>query len=249
MKSLFRVGPKTNDWRPLRKGKETLRHAQRQRRKKAMRRWRLNSESVSQGTSGLIKLHQKLGRSQAGFVPRFLRERARTRNWFWISRLQNCKRISFYCLKLPDSGTLWLYPQETNKAQPDNNNQTNNNQKCQYNHGNAMAHSQYEFSRSGNEGSGGAWKNSEILTHTHYLFNIFLVFFCGEDFLLFYLSLKVKISQLCPTLCDPMDYTVHGILQARILEWVAFPFSRGSSQPRNRTRVSCIAGRSKITWN
>ena len=36
-----------------------------------------------------------------------------------------------------------------------------------------------------------------------------------------------------PTLCDPMDYTVHGILQARILEWVVFPFSRGSSQPRD----------------
>ena len=40
-----------------------------------------------------------------------------------------------------------------------------------------------------------------------------------------------------------MDYTIHGIFQARILEWVAFPFSRGSSQPRNQTQVSCIAGR------
>ena len=40
---------------------------------------------------------------------------------------------------------------------------------------------------------------------------------------------KVKVIQLCPILCDPMDYTVYGILQARILEWVAFPFSRGSS--------------------
>ena len=38
---------------------------------------------------------------------------------------------------------------------------------------------------------------------------------------------KVKVAQLCPTLWDPMDYTVHGILQARILEWVAFPFSQG----------------------
>ena len=46
-------------------------------------------------------------------------------------------------------------------------------------------------------------------------------------------SVKVKASQLCPTLCIPMDYAVHGILQARILEWVAFPFSRGSSQPRD----------------
>ena len=43
----------------------------------------------------------------------------------------------------------------------------------------------------------------------------------------------VKITQSCPTLCNRMDYTVHGILQAWILEWVAFPFSRGSSQPRS----------------
>ena len=41
--------------------------------------------------------------------------------------------------------------------------------------------------------------------------------------------MKVKVPQLCPTLCNPKDYTVHGILQARILEWVAFSFSRGSS--------------------
>ena len=40
---------------------------------------------------------------------------------------------------------------------------------------------------------------------------------------------KVKVTQSSPTLCNPMDYTVHGILQVRILEWVAFPFSRGSS--------------------
>ena len=53
----------------------------------------------------------------------------------------------------------------------------------------------------------------------------------------------VKVAQSCLTLWDPMDYyTVRGILHARILEWVAFPFSRGSSRPRNRTGVSCIAG-------
>ena len=47
--------------------------------------------------------------------------------------------------------------------------------------------------------------------------------------------LKVKVAQSCLILCDhdPMDYTVHSILQARILEWVAFPFSRRSSQPRD----------------
>ena len=46
----------------------------------------------------------------------------------------------------------------------------------------------------------------------------------------------------CLTLCNPMVYTVYGILQARILEWVAFPFSRGSSQPRGRTQVSYVVG-------
>ena len=55
-------------------------------------------------------------------------------------------------------------------------------------------------------------------------------------------KVKVKVSQSCPTLCNPMDYTIHGILQARILEWVAFPFTRRSSRPRNQTRVTCIAG-------
>ena len=53
--------------------------------------------------------------------------------------------------------------------------------------------------------------------------------------------------------CDPMDYSlpgfsVPGILQARILEWVAISFSRGSSQPRNQTWVSCIAGRFFTDW-
>ena len=99
---------------------------------------------------------------------------------------------------------------------------------------------------------------------------------------------EVKVTQSCPTLCNPLDSTVHGILQARmlewiavpllqgtfptqgsnpglphcrqilyqlshresprILEWVAHPFSRGSSQPRNQTRVSCIAGRFFTSW-
>ena len=52
---------------------------------------------------------------------------------------------------------------------------------------------------------------------------------------------KVKVAQLCLTLCDPMDYRVHGILQARVPEWVAVPFSGRSSQPRDWTQVSDIA--------
>ena len=59
------------------------------------------------------------------------------------------------------------------------------------------------------------------------------------------LTLKVKVAQSCPTLCDPTDYTAHGILQARILEWVAFPFSRGSSQSRVN---SLLAGRLFTSW-
>ena len=56
------------------------------------------------------------------------------------------------------------------------------------------------------------------------------------------------INEPCPTLCKPMDCSppsssVHGILQARILEWIAMPFSRGSSQFRDRTCISCKAGR------
>ena len=55
-----------------------------------------------------------------------------------------------------------------------------------------------------------------------------------------------KSLQLCPNLCDPMDYSlpgssVHGILQARIPEWVAMPSSRGSSQPRDGTQVFYVS--------
>ena len=62
---------------------------------------------------------------------------------------------------------------------------------------------------------------------------------------------KVKVAQSCPTLQDLMEYTripVHGILQARILEWVAFPFSRGLSQPRDQTHVSHIARGFFTSW-
>ena len=61
-------------------------------------------------------------------------------------------------------------------------------------------------------------------------------------------KVKVKVAQSCPTLWDPMDYTVHGILQTRIVEWIAFPFSRGSSQPRDWTGVSCIADGFFTSW-
>ena len=57
-----------------------------------------------------------------------------------------------------------------------------------------------------------------------------------------------EVAQSCPTLCNPMDCSlpvssVHGIFQARVLEWIAISFSRGSSQPRARTQVSCFVDR------
>ena len=62
-----------------------------------------------------------------------------------------------------------------------------------------------------------------------------------------------EIAQSCPTLCDPMDCglpdsSIHGIFQATVLEWVTISFSRGSSQPRDRTQVSRIAGRRFTLW-
>ena len=61
-------------------------------------------------------------------------------------------------------------------------------------------------------------------------------------------KVKVLVAQSCPTLCHPMDCSVHGILQVRILEWVAIPFSRESSWPRDQTQVSHIMGRSFTIW-
>ena len=54
--------------------------------------------------------------------------------------------------------------------------------------------------------------------------------------------MKVKVAQPCPTLYSPVDCIVYGIFQVRILEWLAVPFSRGSSQPRDQTQVTHIAG-------
>ena len=80
--------------------------------------------------------------------------------------------------------------------------------------------------------TGGNWPQSETVNSTE----------MGRS--------EVKWS---PTLCDPMDCSlpgssIHGILQARVLEWVAISFSRGSSWPRDRTQVSCIAGRRFTLW-
>ena len=66
-------------------------------------------------------------------------------------------------------------------------------------------------------------------------------------------SYRVLVAQSCPTLCNPMDCSppgssIHGILQARVLEWAAIPFSGGSSPPRDRTPISCIASGFFAIW-
>ena len=68
-----------------------------------------------------------------------------------------------------------------------------------------------------------------------------------------YTQSESEVAQSCPTLHNPRDYSlsgssVHGIFQARVLEWIAISFSRGSSQPRNRTQVSRVAGRRFTIW-
>ena len=76
-------------------------------------------------------------------------------------------------------------------------------------------------------------------------FKILIIFFKLYKLFILYCVLVV---QSCPTLCDPMDcslpdFYAHGILQARILDWIAIPFTRGSSRPRDQTLVFCIIGR------
>ena len=98
--------------------------------------------------------------------------------------------------------------------------------------------------------TGRAWALSECASSVTLLKEVltrFAILFLNDKFLIIK-WLKVKVAQSCLTLCNPVDHTVHGILQARILEWVAFPFSRGSSQPRDWTQVSHIAGGFFTSW-
>ena len=83
---------------------------------------------------------------------------------------------------------------------------------------------------------------------TKYHFQLFRQIYYSGFKMKILLWCEVKVAQSCSTLCHSMDYVVHGILQARILEWVAYPFSSGSSPPRNWIRVSCIAGRFFTSW-
>ena len=88
------------------------------------------------------------------------------------------------------------------------------------------------------------WLNSNLL----FILQMELVFIS-----IYVVYIYTKKLQSCLTLCDPMDYSppgssVHGILQARTLEWVAMPSSRGSSQPRDQNQISCTAGGFFTVW-
>ena len=89
-----------------------------------------------------------------------------------------------------------------------------------------------------------------------YMYSQFIVLICNSannfssyhELLITKSESESEVAQSCPTLCDPVDcslpgFSIHGILQARILEWVTISFSRGSSRPGDRTWVSHIVGR------
>ena len=90
-------------------------------------------------------------------------------------------------------------------------------------------------------------RGSPIALCVLYIFCFYLWFIFSQK-LQFSFLLSLSICSVMSEFCDPMDYTVHGILQARVLEWVAFPFSRGSFHPRDWTQVSRIAGRFFTSW-
>ena len=98
------------------------------------------------------------------------------------------------------------------------------------------------------EGEGGMiWENGIETCIISNLLNL------NSKFSTYWLSLFSEVTQSCPTLCNSMDcslpgFSVHGILQARILEWVTISFFRGSSRPRDRNQVSHIAGRHFSLW-
>ena len=88
-------------------------------------------------------------------------------------------------------------------------------------------------------------KYRKIFTHRDVITVLLFIYNNNES--------ESKVAQSCPTLCNPVDYSlpgssIHGILQARILEWVAISFSRGSSRPRDQPRVSHIVVRGFTLW-
>ena len=104
------------------------------------------------------------------------------------------------------------------------------------------------------------WKSQAVSEYAHLTnsfssryFSNYLWWRISSSFSSFFKKKLLLVAQSCPTFCDPMDcsppsFSVHGILQARMLEWVASPFSRGSSWPRDRIQVSHIVGGFFTIW-
>ena len=103
------------------------------------------------------------------------------------------------------------------------------------------------------QGNGLVVKSNGFVVYWFESFNVIMLITIRKHTCMHTCEMKVLVAQLCPTLCNPMDCSppgssVHGISQARTLEWVATPFSRGSSQPRDQTPVSYPAGRFFTIW-
>ena len=94
---------------------------------------------------------------------------------------------------------------------------------------------------------------TDFLKYEYSILNFFYIYYSLKYYYYENESVKVLVAQPCPSVCNPMDcsppgYCVHGIFQVRVLKWVAIPFSKGSSQPRDQTWVFCTAGRFFSIW-
>ena len=95
--------------------------------------------------------------------------------------------------------------------------------------------------------------NYSVLGFFRYIKLDLIVMLCFIHSESVFMTFENEVTRSCSTLCNPMDCSplgsfVHGIFQARILEWIAISFSRGSSQPRDLTQICCIAGRLFTIW-
>ena len=184
------------------------------------------------------------------------RDLRRSQLWHWTYSLQDWEKIDFFCLNHPAYGALWWQPSQTKTLS-----QTGVGARVSHSHytGSSVYTSKWVV-RSTN-----VWRLVHFCTAT-LVYGTLLVFSgvttkghkVGQvdptikDFLLLLPKLLLlmvccaKLLQSCPTLCNSMDYSqpsssVRGILQARILEWVVMPSSRGSFQPEDQTHISDIS--------
>ena len=205
-----RVCPKSNDWYPLQKMEGKIK-IQTQRN---IRRRQCESGGRHWGEAASSwGMNAKAGQRSSRVRGDFRGSMALLTPWPQTSSLQNCGRINFYCFK---PAVVWYFV----------------------------------FTALGTNilSKGNNWKNRIIIQMspmTGYGPVAVLLFLTPEQNLCFWCMRACRVSQSCPTLCSPKNCSppgssVHGMSKARILEWVAMPSSRGSSQSRDRTHISCI---------